>query len=297
MSAAHALTLMLLAAVSGATPTAAPTSAPVRWTPQAIATSAYEATPTFSPDGKEMYYMTSDPAFRRYSLLVSRCEGGAWQPPAAPGFALPLPVFDGDPHVTADGERIYFISTRQNTAKDDEDFDIWMAHRRKDGTWSAPERLPEPVNSAGSELLPRTTADGRLFFGSDRAGGQGGMDIYEARRDAKGAWTVANLGGPVSTRHGEYEAEVSADGNTLVVVADRGDRSHLYVFERSATQWVERYRVPARADVFQVGPLLSPRKDRLLFAQAEPGRSGEMMLIDLVPHPDPAWPPVCSSAR
>ena len=121
--------------------------------------------------------------------------------------------------------------------------------------------------------------------------------IYEASAGADGEWTVRNLGPPVSTAHSEYEADISADGRTLVVVADRGDRSHLYRFEAGADGWRETGRVPARAEVFQVGPLLSPRADRLLFAQAEPGRSGELMLVDLQPGAEKRWPPVCPRAH
>ncbi len=79
----------------------------------------------------------------------------------------------------------------------------------------------------------------------------------------------------------------------MVVVADRGDRSHLYVYDRRGDAWTERDRVRARNDVFQVGPLLSPDADRLLFAQAQADRSGEFFLVDLRPDPDPDWPPVC----
>ena len=292
------MTLSAALLVSAALAAAAPIGegAPKVWTPRALSSADYEATPTFSGDGRELYFMRADPAFRRYSLLVSRCGAAGWSAPEAPPFARPLPVFDGDPHLSADGRRLWFISTRQNTAAGDEDFDIWMVDRDADGAWGEPERLPEPVNSPGSELLPRTSADGRLVFGSDRAGGHGGMDIYEAQRGADGRWTVRNLGPPVSTAHSEYEAEISADGRRLVVVADRGDRSHLYRFELGDTGWRETGRVPARAEVFQVGPLLSPRGDRLLFAQAESGRSGELMLVDLQPGADASWPPACRGA-
>ncbi|TNJ35699.1 TolB family protein [Arenimonas terrae] len=270
---------------------------PQVWTPPALSTADYEATPTFSADGRELYFMRSDPGFARYSLYVSHCGPDGWSAPVPPPFARPLPVFDGDPQVAPDGRTLWFISTRQNTAAGDEDFDIWRVERRDDGGWGAPERLPEPVNSPASELLPRATADGRLVFGSDRAGGHGGTDIYEARAGADGEWTVRNLGPPVNSAHSEYEADISADGRHLVVVADRGDRSHLYRFERGAGAWRETGRVPARADVFQVGPLLSPHADRLLFAQAEPGRSGELMLVELRPGAEPGWPPRCPGAN
>lgn len=46
---------------------------------------------------------------------------------------------------------------------------------------------------------------------------------------------------------------------------------------------------------FQVGPLLSPKADRL-FAQLdeqEPERSGEIFLVDLLPNAAEDWPPRC----
>ena len=79
----------------------------------------------------------------------------------------------------------------------------------------------------------------------------------------------------------------------MVVVANRGERSHLYVYDHIDSDWRERGRVPAREDVFQVGPLLSPDGKRLLFAQADDEDSGELFLIDLETGADPAWPPAC----
>ncbi len=262
------------------------------WTPSAITSDQYEATPTFTPDGREMYFMLSDPRFERYRLMRSRCVNGAWSKATPAPFAAPN-VQEGDPGITPDGKRLYFISMRQDPAK--EDFDIWYVERTSADAWSAPQRLPEPVSSPGAELLPRADRDGRLYFGSDRPGGLGQGDIYVATQDAAGKWTVENVGPPVSTAAYEYEAEVSQDGRTLVAVIDRGDRSHLYRFERAEGRWVERGRIPALAHVFQVGPLLAPDATRLLFAQAHGARSGELFLIDLAERPDQRWP-ACSRA-
>jgi hypothetical protein len=157
--------------------------------------------------------------------------------------------------------------------------------------------MPEPVNSEGSELLPRMTAQGQLYFGSDRAGGFGQGDIYVASSTSDAAWRVSNIGSPINTAAFEYEAEVSRDGRTLVVVADRGARSHLYRFQKRYGEWIETGRIPARHDVFQVGPLLSPTADRLLFAQADGERSGEMFLIDLSSKVDTRWPPRCEAVN
>lgn len=242
--------------------------------------------------------MRSTPQFREWRILHSRWTNGAWSAPEPLPFSLPLPVTDSDPGLTSDGRRLHFVSNRQPDGSTSEDLDIWCVDRNPDGAWGSPQRLPAPINSPGSELLPRLTADGRMVFGSDRAGGFGQSDIYLATPRSDGGWNVENFGSPVSTSANEYEADISHDGRTLVVVADRGDRSHLYRFELQADgRWQERERIPARADVFQVGPLLSPKADRLLFAQVENAqRSGEFFLIDLVPQPDRTWPPGDSGA-
>lgn len=268
---------------------------PLRWAPPNISSDQYESSPTFTPDGREIYFMRSDRQFANWRLLHSRCEAGGWSTPKAPAFAASKPGLDADPFVSADGRRLYFVSARHDPKG--EDLDIYVVERMRDGEWSQPRRLPEPVNSTASELLPRAMADGRLYFGSSRDGGHGSGDIYLATPQAGGAWQVRNLGAPVSTAANEYEAEVSRDGRRMIAVIDRGDRSHLYRFERSGDRWIERERIKARGDVFQVGPLLSPGGDRLLFAQADGERSGEFFVVDLTASPDKRWPPDCASVK
>jgi Tol biopolymer transport system component len=261
------------------------------WTPAAIASDGYESSPTFTPDGRVMIYLAADQDFATYRLMQSTCEKGAWGAPVPPSFARPLPVIEADPFVTPDGKRLYYISSRH--APEREDFDIWYVERTADGGWGEPQRLPEPVNSPAAELLPRVDAAGRLYFGSSRKGSAGGGDIYVATEVRPGEWTVTNLGPPASAGAYDYEAEISHDGRTLITVSDRGDRSHLYRYRRAGDRWVEAGQIPADPGQFQVGPLLSPKGDRLLFAQRHGARSGEIFLIDLVPDPDRSWPPDC----
>jgi Tol biopolymer transport system component len=267
-------------------------SAPVRWTPAALSSELYESSPTFSRDGRELYFFRADKRFGNYRLLQSRCIDGRWSVPTTPVFAAPAGTLEADPALAPDDRRLYYVSAR-NAANAD-DLDIRYVERSgDDAPWSEPRRLPAPVNSPSAELLPRPLGDGRLLFGSSRAGGRGQGDIYIATPQRDGRWRVDNIGPPISTAANEYEAELSRDGKVMVVVADRGDRSHLYVYDRRGDTWVERGRVPARADVFQVGPLLSPDAGRLLFAQTDGERSGEWFVVDLRTGADMRWPPAC----
>ena len=238
-----------------------------------------------------MYFLSADASFSNYRIMRSRCENGEWTKPEAPSFAQSLPVIEADPFVTYDGKRLYYISSRQDPKH--ENFDIWYVERKTGGDWSEPQRLPEPVNSPASELLPRQDLQGRLYFGSAREGGHGEGDIYMATPADDGKWQVDNVGPPVNTAAFEYEAEVSRDGSTMVVVANRTERSHLYRYQWRSGRWVEVGQVAALAEQFQVGPLLSPNGDRLLFAQRDGERSGEIFLVDLAPDADEVWPPRC----
>ncbi len=265
-----------------------------RITPPPISSDQYEASPAFTPDGREVYFMRADKSFQNYRLFMSRCENGAWTAPVPPPFAAPAPVLEADPFITADGKRLYFISSRHAFAqgRGHDDLDIWKVERQSDGRWGMATRMPEPINSPTSELLPRETADGRLVFGSARLGGFGGSDIYFASRDG-GSWKVLNAGAQVNTDKNEYEAEISRDMKTLIVVSDREERSRLYRYTLSGQRWSREGRIEANDAVFQVGPLLSPKADRLLFAQADGERSGEWFVTDLTKSPDLSWPPAC----
>lgn len=274
--------------------------APRRWTPAAISSDQYESSPAFSADGRTLVFMRADRSFAQYRLLWSHCVGGRWTTPQPPPFAAAPPVQEADPAFSADGRRLYFVSSRHRPSAPpaEADLDIFVVERDRAGRWGEPRRLPEPVNSPAAELLPREDARGRLWFGSSRPGGLGLGDIYHATPHPGGRWEVRNLGAPVNSAAHEYEAEPSRDGRTLVVVADRGDRSHLYRYRLDEhDRWIEQGRVPARPDVFQVGPLLSPRAERLLFAQADAAqggaRSGELFLVDLQPGTRESWPPRC----
>ena len=76
--------------------------------------------------------------------------------------------------------------------------------RDKFGPWGPPVNLGPIVNSAGNETTPNLSPNGHwLFFGSDRSGGCGGIDIWASHRkdrDDDFAWEPpVNLGCTLNT--------------------------------------------------------------------------------------------------
>jgi len=61
--------------------------------------------------------------------------------------------------------------------------DIWQSSRVQGDEWSMPKNLGSSINTEYEEQLPAPVDDGRkLYFPSNRPGGKGGMDIYQAKR-------------------------------------------------------------------------------------------------------------------
>ena len=65
--------------------------------------------------------------------------------------------------------------------------DIWQFENGETehdpAKWVNPKLLPAPINTKWEDQMPASTDDGEILtFVSDRPGGLGGMDIYEARK-------------------------------------------------------------------------------------------------------------------
>ena len=232
----------------------------------------------------------STPAFRGWKILRRDC---ADRDAEGVPFRFAGPGVEADPFFTADGRRLYFISSRPDPpGKTADDLDIWYAERDRRGIWGAPVRLPAPVNSAGQEWFPRAGRDGSLTFGSDRPGGFGATDIYSARQ-VRGRWEVRNLGGEVSTSADDYEFEPSRDGRFAILMSD----GRLFRIGRKGAGWGGREPLLPGAEGFHVGPLLSPSGRTLLFARgaaAGAGHSGELFRLDLGGTSE-NWPPACGT--
>ena len=77
---------------------------------------------------------------------------------------------DNEPWISADGKTVYFSSDRIPGGSCDKcGLEIFVSHL-VDGLWTAPERLPEPLNDPlGRDQHPSLTLDGRyMYFFSNR---------------------------------------------------------------------------------------------------------------------------------
>ena len=83
--------------------------------------------------------------------------------------------------LSRDGLSLYFSSLRPGGMGG---LDIYIAHRESlESPWGAPVGAGTTINSTTNDFAPNLSIDNHLlFFASGRAGGQGGADLYMARR-------------------------------------------------------------------------------------------------------------------
>lgn len=177
----------------------------------AFSTGADEGRLVFSTDGRTAYFHRADGGPPQ--IYESRRAGAGWSTPQLVPFASGHVEFD--PFLSIDGRTLYYTSFRPVAGTEARpDGDLWKVERTAGG-WSAPIHLGPEVNTDANEFFPTVTADGTLFFNSDRAGGVGAWDLYRARRAGGGFAPAALLPGDVNTGIWEFNPTLTPGGRLL----------------------------------------------------------------------------------
>lgn len=194
-----------------------PGAVPVVFAPGLVSTDRNEVSCTFGADGREFFFAVFEPG-RGYTLRVmSQIEEGWTSPRPAPFVSRYSEV---DLFVTIDGRRCFYISKRplEDGLQRSRAYQIWVAQREQ-GRWGPPRPLGPNVNTGDRQLFPTLSRDGTLVFGSDRPGGHGGADIYQASPVGEDFGPPVNLGPEINTDRDETDALISPDGRFLVFTA------------------------------------------------------------------------------
>ena len=181
-------------------------------------------------DGRILYFASNRAGgFGQGDLYMTTRESPqhAWGRAINLGAVLNTALFEGFPTPGPDGNTLYF--DRSTMLGDDSD--IWVT-RRLDAhsPWTAPERLPMPVNGPRAEFSPSISADGlSLYFASDRDGNLGSMDIWvSTRKHPADAWgSPANLGSKINAAGAMTLAPfITANNSALYFMSARPDTSN-----------------------------------------------------------------------
>jgi len=141
-----------------------------------------EAVPSISADGLSLFFVSDRPGgFGETDLYVATRDtiDGEWSTPANLGPTVNTLYADAGPNISGDGLSFFFHSSRPGGSGRN---DIWVTRRTTTGDpWAEPVNLGSTVNSSDRDVTPFISADGStLFFTSDRPGGEGDWDLWQA---------------------------------------------------------------------------------------------------------------------
>jgi hypothetical protein len=219
-----------------------PDTLPVLFAPGVVSTGMFTRDVAISPDGKEIFFCVAIGNYTYSTILYTREVDGRWLAPEIVPFSGGPGVMDFEPALSADGSKLFFLSTRPDGDEPVGDQDIWVVERTADG-WGEPRNLGEPVNTDGGEFFPSLTKDGTLYF-TRNAKGSGLNQVYRSR------WTEGAFQEPellpeqVNCGTNRFNAFVSPDESYMVVpavgMADAFDGVDYYiVFRNQDERWSE----------------------------------------------------------
>lgn len=153
--------------------------------PSPVKSMRWESQPTITRNGENLYFASNrGSSVNAYESTVDifvshRSSDGNWSEPKNIGPHINFGRYNATPFISPDGSFLFFTSGGKSDSKKK----LYMASRTgpKDDDWSNAVLLPSEINSEGDNLFPMIADDGKtIYFSSNRSGGYGGYDIYEA---------------------------------------------------------------------------------------------------------------------
>ena len=148
-----------------------------------VNSSRWDQSPAISSDGLTLVFASANRpgGYGNDDLwLTTRASiHDTWASPINLGSAINTPYEESWACLSPDGRRLFFSSDRPGGFGN---IDLWMATQATpDGQWSTPGNLGSSVNTSANEGAPTVSLDGSiLYFASDRAGGLGAWDQWQA---------------------------------------------------------------------------------------------------------------------
>ena len=152
----------------------------------------------FSPDGSTMIFARGNAKGKKggeeVNLYISYLRGARWSEPSMLRISDPR-SWDSTPAFSKNGKTLYFASNRRGGFGG---VDLYSATLDARGNWGRVKNMGPEINTAGNEMFPFVSFDGRLYFSSDGHPSLGALDLFVAIRKG-GEIFIENLGVPMNS--------------------------------------------------------------------------------------------------
>ena len=164
--------------------------------------------PAVSFDGNTIVYTERRGVVN--AIFYSKKERGKWQTPIEITAQLNAGEDCSSSSLNSDGTELFLYKT------DNYDGNIYSSNFLN-GAWTPIKKLNKNINTKFYESHASISAYGKkLYFTSNRDGGQGTLDIYVSEKDASGEWGPAvNMGAAINTPFNEDTPFITQNDSVL----------------------------------------------------------------------------------
>jgi hypothetical protein len=207
---------------------------------------------------------------RKAEIIRYVFTGGSWEP-AGPIYP-DARYQDYQPTFSAGEEELLFTSTRpiadgQAPSRQN----IWISERQSGDKWGEPY-LVQGLEGQGWDGHARLLDDGSIFFASDRAGGAGMVDLYQATRE-NGGWRIENMD-VLNSGVSESDFYIPPDGSYIIFTRydPQTDDLDLYMSEYAEAQWSPPKPITVvNTRDWQLSPVVTPDGKYLIYMDGRDG--------------------------
>ncbi|MGC1391291.1 MAG: hypothetical protein WA816_09655 [Bacteroidales bacterium] len=189
--------------------------------------------PAVSYDGNTIVYTERRGIVN--AIFFSKKERGKWQTSIEITAQLNAGEDCSSCSLNSDGTELFLYKT------DNYDGNIYSSNF-VNGAWTPIKKLNKNINTKFYESHACISADGKkLYFTSNRDGGQGNLDIYVSEKDASGDWGPAvNLGAAINTPFNE-DTPFITQNDSVLYFSSEGHSSmggfDIFKSQKTGTAW------------------------------------------------------------
>lgn len=144
-------------------------------------------------------------------ICESHLQNGRWGKPTVASFSGRYKDFN--PSVSADGNKVFFVSNRPITGDKITGLDLWFVERNGN-QWSEPKNVGALVNGTGYELACHLSLDNTLYYSS--TGTDGNLDIYSSKWVKDHFENPVRLDSAINSQANETDPFIAPDGSYLL---------------------------------------------------------------------------------
>ena len=192
-----------------------------------VNTKFHESSAVISPDGKRMYFdrndyfngkfAKNDEGVNQINLYYAELIDGEWK--GVQGVSWNSHEYSvGHPALSQNGNMLYFVSDMPGGKGAS---DIYRVAINSDGSFGAPERLGDNINTEGREVFPYVDSAGNLYFSSDGHQGLGLLDVFVAEAEGNGFGPAMNMGKGMNSTADDFAVMYDPQTKTGFVSSDR----------------------------------------------------------------------------